>query len=228
MLKFYFNGSPNPNKVALFLEESGLPYEAIAVDTRMGDQFKPDFLAVNPNGKVPVIKDGDTVVFDSNAILLYLAEKTGRFLPPNLAATRGELLSWLMFVATGVGPFLGQAVHFKHFAPEKVPYAINRYQYEAQRHFGVLNERLAAQRYMLGETYTIVDMSVWGWTRMAAFALGEEAWGKFPHLKRLTDEINARPAAARAVALKEKHAFKTEMDDEARRNMFRHLSVAVV
>ena len=118
MLKFYFNGSPNPTKVALFLEEAGLPYEAIPVDTRKGDQFKPAFLAVNPNGKVPAIVDGDVAVFDSNAILLYLAEKTGKFLPP--AAQRGELLSWLMFVATGVGPFSGQAVHFRHYAPEKL------------------------------------------------------------------------------------------------------------
>src|SRR5688572_2055363 len=112
MLKFYYNGSPNPTKVALFLEEAGLPYEPVAVDTRKGDQFNSTFLAVNPNGKVPAIDDGGTIVFDSNAILLYLAEKTGKFLPP--AASRGELLSWLMFVATGVGPFSGQAVHFKH------------------------------------------------------------------------------------------------------------------
>ena len=118
MLKFYFNGSPNPTKVALFLEESGLPYEPVAVDTRTGAQFAPDYLAINPNGKVPAIVDGDAVVFDSNAILLYLAEKTGQFLPPaSDAKARGELLSWLMFVATGIGPYLGQAVHFKHFAP---------------------------------------------------------------------------------------------------------------
>ena len=123
MLKFYFNGSPNPTKVALFLEEAALPYEAIPVDTRKGDQFKPAFAAVNPNGKVPAIVDGDTTVFDSNAILLYLAEKTGKFLPANTPANRAELLSWLMFVATGVGPFSGQAVHFKHFAPEKIDYA---------------------------------------------------------------------------------------------------------
>jgi len=125
MLKFYFNGSPNPTKVALFLEEAGLPFEPHAIDTRKGDQFKPEFLAINPNGKVPVIVDGDVTVFDSNAILLYLAEKTGKFLPP--PAARGELLSWLMFVATGIGPFSGQGVHFRHFAPEKVPYAHNRY-----------------------------------------------------------------------------------------------------
>ena len=225
MLKFYFNGSPNPTKVALFLEEAGLPYEAVAVDTRKGEQFKPDFLKVNPNAKVPAIDDGGVVVFDSNAILLYLAEKTGRFLPPATQAMRGELLSWLMFAATGVGPFSGQAVHFRHFAPEKVAYAVNRYIFEAQRHFGVLNERLADRKYMVGDTYTIVDMDVWGWARMVPFVLGEEQWSKFPHLKRLVDEINARPAAGRAIALKDKHTFKAEMDEEARSHMFRRLAV---
>jgi GST-like protein len=208
--------------VALFLEEAGLPYEAHAVDARRGQQFAPAFLEINPNAKVPAIVDGDTTVFDSNAILLYLAEKTGKFLPP--AAARGELLSWLMFVATGVGPFSGQAVHFKHFAPEKVPYAHNRYQYEAERHYGILDARLAKRRYLVGDTYTIVDMDAWGWGRMIPFIMGEEAWAKFPNVKRLVDEINARPAAARAVALKDKHTFKAEMDDEARGHMFKHLS----
>ena len=223
MLKFYFNGSPNPTKVALFLEEAGLPYEAIPIDTRRGEQFGAAYLAVNPNGKVPAIVDGDVTVFDSNAILLYLAEKTGKFLPP--AAARGELLSWLMFVATGVGPFSGQAVHFKHFAPEKVPYANNRYQYEARRHFGVLEAHLAGRRYMVADTYTIVDMDVWGWARMIPFILGDGAWDKFPNLKRLHDEVAARPAAARAVALKDKHKFKAEMDDDARAHMFKHLAM---
>ena len=224
MLKFYFNGSPNPSKVALFLEEAGLPYEAIPIDTRRGDQFSPAFLAINPNGKVPAIVDGGAVVFDSNAILLYLAEKTGKFLPP--ADKRGEFLSWLMFVATGVGPFSGQAVHFRHFATEKVPYAHNRYQFEAQRHFGVLDAHLAKHRYMVADTYSIVDMDVWGWARMIPFILGDTGWEKFPNLKRLHDEIGARPAAARAVALKDKHKFKAEMDDEARAHMFKHLAAS--
>ena len=224
MLKFYFNGSPNPTKVALFLEEAGLPYEAIPVDTRKGDQFKPAFLAVNANGKVPAIVDGDVAVFDSNAILLYLAEKTGKFLPP--PAARGELLSWLMFVATGVGPFSGQAVHFKHHATEKVGYANTRYQYEAQRHYGILDARLAKNRYMVGNAYSIVDMDVWGWARLVPFIMGEEAWAKLPNVKRLVDEVSARPAAARAVALKDKHTFKAEMDDEARGHMFKHLKKA--
>jgi len=225
MLKFYFNGSPNPTKVALFLEEAGFSYQPIAIDTRAGDQFKPEYLAINPNAKVPAIDDDGVKVFDSNAILLYLAEKTGKFLPANTPANRGELLSWLMFVATGVGPFSGQAVHFKHFAPEKVDYAHNRYQFEAQRHYTILNDHLAKRKYMVGDTYTIVDMDVWGWARMIPFIMGDDAVAKYPNVKRLVDEISARPAAAKAIALKDKFKFKAEMDDEARRNMFKHLAV---
>src|SRR5436305_2751316 len=221
MLKFYFNGSPNPTKVALFLEEAAFPYEAIPIDTRRGDQFKPALLAVNPNGKVPAIVDGDVSVFDSNAILLYLAEKTGKFLPP--PAARGELLSWLMFVASGVGPYSGQAVHFKHHATEKLEYPHNRYQFEANRHYGILNDHLANSRYMVGDTYTIVDMALWGWARLAPFVLGDDVFAKYPHVKRLVDEVSARPAAERAIALKDKFTFKAEMDDEARNIMFRHL-----
>ena len=220
MLKFYYNLAPNPTKVALFLEESGLPYESIPVDTRKGEQHAPAYRAINPNGKVPAIVDGDVTVFDSNAILLYLAEKTGKFLPPDTPGARAELLSWLMFVASGVGPYSGQAVHFKHYAPEQLPYAINRYRFEAKRHYGILDARLAKQRYMLGDTYTIVDMAVWGWARMVPFVLGDDAWAAMPQLKRLLDEITARPAAVRALALKDKHTFKTEMDDESRRSLF--------
>ena len=224
MIKFYYNTAPNPTKVALFLEESGLPYELIPVDTRKGEQHTPAFRAINPNGKVPAIVDGDAVVFDSNAILLYLAEKTGKFLPASTPAARGELLSWLMFVGTGIGPYSGQAVHFSRHAPEKLPYVINRYAFEAKRHYGILDARLAKHRYMLGDTYTIVDMDVWGWARLVPFILGDDAaLTQMPNLKRLVDEINARPAAARALALKDKHTFKTEMDDEARRNLFPHI-----
>lgn len=227
MLKFYYSGAPNPVKVCLFLEETGMPYEAIPVDTRRGDQHKPEFLRINPNAKVPAIIDGEVVVFDSNAILLYLGEKTGQFMPADTPKARGELLSWLMFCASGMGPFAGQLVHFRHYAPEKVAYALNRYAYEAQRHFGILDDRLSRQRYMLGDTYTIIDMDVWGWARLVPFALGDDAWSKFPNLKRLVDEIGARPAAVRANALKDRHKFKAEMDDEARRAMFRHMDEKV-
>ena len=227
MLKFYFSGAPNPTKVALFLEEAGLPYEPLPVDARRGDQHKPEFLAVNPNAKVPAIVDGDVTVFDSNAILLYLADKTGKFLPPKGDKLRGELLSWLMFVASGIGPYSGQLVHFRTYAPEKNEYAINRYAFEAQRHFGIVDARLAKHKYMVGDTYTIVDMDLWGWARLIPNFSGEAAWARFPNLKRLVEEISARPAAQRAVALKDKHKFKTEMDDEARRAMFRHMSEKV-
>ncbi|MDP2411414.1 MAG: glutathione S-transferase N-terminal domain-containing protein [Pseudolabrys sp.] len=227
MIKFYYSGAPNPMKVALFLEEAGLPYEAFPVDTRKGDQHKPEYLAINPNAKVPSIIDGDAVVFDSNAILLYLGEKTGKFMPAKGDKARGELLSWLMFIASGVGPYSGQAVHFRSYAPEKIEYAINRYMFEAQRHYQILDARLAKQKYMVGDTYTIVDMALWGWARMVQNVLGEGAPAKFPNVKRLIDEINARPAAARANALKDSHKFKTEFDDEAKKAMFRHLSEKV-
>ncbi len=220
MIKFYYNAAPNPTKVALCLEEMGLPYTPIPVDTRKGEQHLPDFLAINPNAKVPAIVDGDATVFDSNAILIYLAEKTGLFLTSDTPADRGRLLSWLMFVGTGVGPYSGQTVHFNHYAPEKLPYAITRYAFEANRHYGILDAQLAKHRYMLGDTYTIVDMDVWGWARIAGFVLGEEAWAKYRNVKRLVDEISARPAAARVQALKDGHKFKSEMDAEAWRAMF--------
>jgi GST-like protein len=226
MLKFYFNGAPNPTKVALFLEEADLGYRSIPIDTCKGEQFDPAFLAVNPNGKVPAIDDDGVIVFDSNAILLYLAEKTGKFLPPQTPTNRGQLLSWLMFAATGVGPYSGQAVHFKHFAPGSATYGHDRYQFEAHRHFSVLDDRLANHRYVVGETYTIVDMNVWGWARIIPFVLGDDAWAMFPNLKRLIDEIAARPAAQRAAALKDRFPFKTEVDAEARRHMFKHLQVS--
>lgn len=131
-----------------------------------------------------------------------------------------------MFVASGVGPFSGKAVHFQHYAPEKVPYAQKRYMFEAKRHYGLLNNRLATHRYLVAETYTIVDMDLWGWARLVPFMLSNDnAWTEFPHLKRLVDEIEARPAAQRALKIKERFTFKAEMDDEARRNMFRHLFV---
>ena len=220
MIKFYYSLAPNPMKVALFLEESGLPYEPIPVDTRKGEQHTAAFKAINPNAKVPALVDGDAVVFDSNAILLYLAEKTGQFLPPDNPAARARMVSWLMFVASGVGPFSGQAVHFKHYAPQPEPYAANRYDFEAWRHWDILNTHLAQQHYMLGDTYTLVDMAFWGWARAVPFVLGAEAWEKLPSVKRLLDEINARPAALRVDALRTRHVFKTEMDEAARKAMF--------
>ncbi len=223
MIKFYYNLAPNPTKVALCLEEMGLPYELVPIDTRKGEQHTPQFLAINPNAKVPAIVDDGETVFDSNAILLYLAEKTGKFLP----AKRGEMLSWLMFVASGIGPYSGQAVHFRNFAPEPKEYAVNRYTFEAQRHWGILEARLAKQKYMCGDTYSIVDMAVWGWSRLVPFVLGQEAAAQFPNVQRLTAEISARPAAVKALALKDKHSFKSDMDDAAKIAMFPHLAKKV-
>ena len=220
MIKFYFNLAPNPTKVALMLEETGLPYELVPVDTRKGEQHTPAFRAVNPNGKVPAIVDGDATVFDSSAILLYLAEKTGKLLPTDTPAARGQLLSWMFFVGTGVGPYSGQAVHFQTYAPEKLPYAVERYRFEADRHYRILDAQLAKGRYMLGDTYTIVDIIVWGWLRLVPMVLGEQAWADYPNVKRLVDEVSARPAAARVAALRDRYKFKTEMDEESRRNLF--------
>lgn len=220
MIQFHFHPSPNPLKIALYLEETGLPYELIPVDTRKGEQHSEAFKAINPNAKTPAMLDGDTRVFDSNAMLLYLAEKTGQFVPHDSAAARAEMYSWLMFVATGIGPYCGQAVHFKHFAPEPKAYAVNRYDFEAWRHWSIVNDLLASRPWMLGDHYTFVDMAVWGWARVAPFVLGSDAWEKLPHVKRLLDAINARPAAQRAEALKTRFSFKAEVDEDARKVLF--------
>jgi GST-like protein len=226
MIRFYFNLAPNPQKISLFLEESGLPYEAIPVDTAKGEQHLPALRAVNPNGKVPAIVDTEGPggkemrVFDSGAILLYLGEKTGRFI--GTPADRGELLSWLFFIATGIGPYSGQAVHFQHATSEKLPYAINRYRREVERHYEVLDRHLQGRDTIVGKDYTIVDMSGWGWlTRAARILPGDgETLDAFPNLKRWFHGIDSRPAAIRARNLGKDHAFKTEMDDAAKRAMF--------
>ena len=226
MIKFYYNLAPNPMKVALCLEEMGLPYEPIPIDSRKGEQHAPAFRSVNPNGKVPAIVDGEATVFDSNAILIYLGEKTGKFVPASKPALRGELLSWMMFIASGIGPFSGQAVHFKRAAPEQIPYAVSRYDFEARRHWGILNARLESRRFLVGEDYSIVDMALWGWERALPNVFGDGWAAEFPNVQRHFDEIGARPAATRAAALKDRHSFKTEMDEEARLHMFPHLKAS--
>lgn len=220
MLKFFYNSGPNPHKVALFLEEAGLDYEAVPLETRRGDQHKPEFLAINPNAKAPAMLDGDAVLFDSNAILLYLAEKTGKFLPGNSDVQRAELLSWLMFVATGIGPYSGQAVHFKLHAREQLEYAIERYHFEASRHFGILDDRLEDREWIVGDEYSIVDMALWGWARMSTRVLGEETFGGFVNLTRHLDTINARPAASRVEELMQRFQFRMDVEEDARRNLF--------
>jgi GST-like protein len=226
MIRFYFHPTPNPAKVALFLEETGLAYETIPVDTSKGEQHTPAFRAINPNGKVPAIVDTEgpggkeARVFDSSAILLYLGDKTGKFL--GSAVDRPELLSWLLFIATGVGPFSGQAVHFQHVAPEKLAYAINRYRREVERHYRVLDKHLAGRDFILGREYSIADMSAWGWLERAPRVLpgSDDPLARFPNLKRLFQSVDARPAAARARAVGKNHAFKRELDEEARRALY--------
>jgi GST-like protein len=226
MITFYYHPSPNPAKVALLLEELGLDYALAPVDTRKGEQHSPAFLAINPNAKTPALTDGEATLFDSTAILLYLAEKHGRFLPADTPGNRAQLLSWLMFVASGIGPYSGQCVHFRHFAPEKLPYAIDRYAFEAERHWAIVNARLEGRDWMVGDAYGIADMAVWGWARAVPFVLGPDAWERLPNVKRLLDAINARPAAQAAEALAARHSFKKEMDAEARASLFRHVGGA--
>ncbi len=225
MIKFYYNLAPNPTKVALALEEMGLAYELHPVDTRKGEQHSPAFLAINPNAKVPAIVDGETTVFDSNAILLYLAEKSGKFLPK--PAQHGQALSWLMFIASGVGPYSGQCVHFRNVAPEPKDYAVNRYTFEAKRHWGIIEAQLGKHAYLLGDDYTFVDMALWGWARLLPFVLGLDGYGEYPNIGRFVAAVNARPAAVAALALKDKHSFKAEMDEAAKLAMFPHLGVKV-
>ena len=226
MIRLYYHPTPNPAKVALLLEEAGLPYEVVAIDTLKGEQHAAAFRAVNPNGKVPAIVDtegaggGETRVFDSSAILLYLAEKSGKFL--GTPADRGELLSWLFFIASGLGPYSGQSVHFQRAAPEKIPYAINRYRREAERHYQVLDDHLAGREFIVGSGYTIADMSAWGWIDRAKFVFfgDEEPLTQFRNIARWFKAIDARPAAARARKVGTDHAFKKEQDEEAKRHLY--------
>jgi GST-like protein len=222
-MKLYFFPTTNPLKVALYLEETGTPYEVVPVDIRKGSQFDPAFLALNPNAKVPVLVDGDTCLFDSTAILLYLAEKTQAFLGNGATSARGELLSWLMFVATGIGPFSGQAVYFRHFAPKDASSdAAKRYAFEAERHWTLVEQRLSRSGHIVGGDYTLADIALWPWARVLPRIVGEDAWTRFPHVKRFADWIDARPAAQRALSLADLHDFKMELDTEAIAKMFRY------
>lgn len=226
MIRFYFHPTPNPAKVALLLEETGLPYEVVPVDTSKGEQHHPAFRAINPNGKVPAIVDTEgpsgreVRVFDSTAILLYLAEKTGKFL--GTTEERAELLSWLLFIASGLGPFSGQAVHFQFAAPEDLSYAVNRYRREAERHYQVLDDHLAGREFIVGREYTIADMSAWGWLDRAARVLkgSDDPLAPYQNLKRLFQAVDARPAAQRARSVGAGHDFKKVNDEETRRALF--------
>ena len=225
MIRFYFHPTPNPAKVALLLEELGLRYELIPVDTAKGEQHASDFRAINPNGKVPAIVDTEgpggreARVFNSSAILLYLGEKAGRFMGG--PADRPELLSWLFFIASGVGPFSGQAVHFQHAAPEKIPYAVNRYRREIERHYRVLDRHLAGREFIVAATIRSPICRPGVGSRASRVLPGaDDPLADFPNVKRLYEKVDARPAAARAKAVGKDHPFKKESDEETKRAMF--------
>lgn len=226
MIYFYYHQTPNPAKIALFLEETGLAYETCPIDTSKGEQHTPAFRAINPNGKVPAIVDSDgpsgkeVRVFDSTAILIYLAEKTGKFL--GSTEDRPELLSWLLFLASGLGPFSGQAVHFQFAAPAGLDYAVNRYRREAERHYQVLNDHLAGRDFIVGDQYTVADMSAWGWLTRASRVLkgSDDPLSTYPNVKRLFETVNARPAAMRVRDVGRDHPFKQTNDEETKRALF--------
>jgi GST-like protein len=222
MVEVYSWATPNGHKIHIMLEECGLPYRAHPVDIGAGDQFKLEFLAISPNNKIPAIVDPDgpdgqpISLFESGAILLYLAGKTGRFLP---ADTRGryEVLEWLMFQMGGVGPMVGQAHHFRIYAPEKVPYAIERYTNETRRLYGVMNRRLAMSRYIGGPEYSIADIAIFPWLRN--WKNQGIDWNDFPHLRRWFDDIAARPAVMRGVEVLA-NLRKPQLDDKARETLY--------
>lgn len=219
MLNLYFHATPNSMKVAVLLQELELPFDISPVDIFKGEQHTPEFREINPNGKVPAMVDSDVTIFDSHAILLYLAEKHGKFIPGELK-NRAVMLSWLQFVATGLSPFSGQAIHFLHYAPEDIAYAKNRYVKEVERHYAVLDRRLGQARYLAGDEYTIADMALWGWAASAGYVFGAKGLGDYPNVMRFMDEVTNRPAVQRALDMKTKHTFKAELDTKSRRAMF--------
>jgi len=204
VIDLHYWTTPNGHKVTMFLEEAGLPYRIIPVNISAGDQFKPEFLAIAPNNRIPAIVDHDAAggpvsLFESGAILLHLADKIGRFIPPAAQVqARAEVLQWLFWQMGGLGPMAGQNHHFSQYAPEKLPYAINRYVNETNRLYGVLNKRLADREFMAGADYSIADMASYPWI------VPHERQGQrledFPHLKRWFEAVRARPATERAYA----------------------------
>lgn len=222
MIDVYSWATPNGHKVHILLEECGLPYTVHAVDIGAGDQFKADFLAISPNNKIPAIVDSDgpggkpISLFESGAILLYLAGKTGRFLPVDVRG-RYETLEWLMFQMGGVGPMLGQAHHFRIYAPEQIAYAVDRYTNEARRLYGVMDRRLGQSRYLAGPDYTIADIATWPWTR--SYKNQGIELDDFPNVKRWFETIGARAAAQRGVQVLA-DARRALTDDKAREILF--------
>jgi GST-like protein len=222
MIEVYSWATPNGHKVHIMLEECGLPYRVHAIDIGAGDQFDPAFLAISPNNKIPAIVDPDgpegqpISLFESGAILLYLAGKTGKFLPEGVSA-KYEVLQWLMFQMGGVGPMLGQAHHFRIYAPERIPYAIDRYTNEARRLYGVMDKRLARSKYLGGPAYSIADIAVFPWLR--SWKNQGIDWNDHPNLKGWFDEIAGRPAVKRGVEVLAERR-KPLTDDKSRSVLF--------
>ncbi len=223
MIDVYSWPTPNGHKIHIMLEECGLPYRVHAVDIGAGDQFRPEFLAISPNNKIPAIVDSDgpdgrpISLFESGAILIYLAAKTGRFLPDDIRG-RYVALQWLMFQMGSVGPMFGQAHHFRAYAQEKLDYAVNRYTNEAKRLYGVMDRRLAEVPYFAGE-YGIADMAIFPWTRPHQRQGVDLA--DYPNVKRWFDAISARPAVQRGVEVLADHRKPVaQLDEKARENLF--------
>lgn len=199
MIDLYTAATPNGHKISIALEEMGLDYQVIHIDLMAGEQKRPEFIAINPNGRIPAIIDRDNddfAVFESGAILLYLAEKTGLFLPAN-PKKRSQVMQWLMFQMGGVGPMMGQANVFYRYFPEKIPAAIDRYQHESRRLFEVMNNQLADNRYLAGDDYTIADMATWPWVRTYDWS-GVDITG-LTHLQRWIEELALRPACQKGI-----------------------------
>ncbi|WP_028605548.1 glutathione binding-like protein [Ottowia thiooxydans] len=202
MIDVYSWPTPNGHKVHIMLEECGLPYRALPINIGKGDQFQPDFLKISPNNKIPALldpegPDGKPIsVFESGAILLYLAEKAKRFIPEDPRG-RYHVLQWLMFQMGGVGPMLGQAHHFRIYAPEKIAYAVDRYTNEAKRLYGVMDRQLRSHTYIAGDDYSIADMAIFPWLR--SWQNQGIDWADFPTLKNWFDRINERPAVQRGI-----------------------------
>jgi GST-like protein len=219
MIDLYYWHTPNGHKITLFLEEADLEYRIVRVDIGKGEQFKPEFLRISPNNRIPAIVDtaptgggGPISLFESGAILLYLAEKTGKFIPADIRG-RAELLQWLFWQMGNLGPMAGQNGHFNVYAPEPVPYAIERYTKETNRLYGVMNRRLAGREFLAGP-YSIADMASYPW--IVPHERHKQNVADFPHLKRWFEAIKARPATARAYAHAPSAAPKPITDEERR------------